>query len=241
MSDSPSSDVIESSYASTAATGPHAGSRGKSRQPILLLLLIVVTIGLGAWQLCRALQKQRLVDAYHAEHQKAPQPWRGGSIPDWQRRQPIGGWLDQQTFYLAPRYRDGVAGLEVVTPLQLASGEIVLVNRGWLAEGHTPSAPNALPQVETQPWPRFLELGPTPVEHRRMQNLTAERAAALTGLAKPIAYARQSDDSADGLTRNWPEPDFNPARHVGYMLTWWGMSICGVLLMYRLRKEQRRG
>ncbi|WP_159673517.1 SURF1 family protein [Andreprevotia sp. IGB-42] len=237
MGSLPSSGVIESSHASTAPAAPH-GARSK---PWLLYALIALTLALGAWQAWRAHYKQTLADAYAVQQGLTPQAWAGGSVADWQRLQPLGHWLAAQTFLLAPRYRNGVPGSEVITPLQLAKGDIVLVNRGWLADGKPqPALPATLPQLETQPWPRFFELGPTPSEGRKLQNLTPERAAALTALAPAVAYTHQISGADDGLLRDWAKPDFKVARHLGYMLTWWACSLCGVLLLRRLSRGKTR-
>ena len=211
---------------------PDAGQK-----PWLLYALIALTVSLGIWQACRAYYKQTLLAAYTAQQQGPALRWSDGALPIWQRVQPQGAWLAAQTFLLAPRYRHTVAGSEIITPLRLNSGEIVLVNRGWLADGKTPPPPpTTLPVLQTEPWPRFFELGATPAQGRRLQNLTAARAATLTGLPVAIAYAQQQTGPDDGLLRDWPAPDFMVPRHLGYMLTWWGCSVCGVLLLRRLRK-----
>jgi cytochrome oxidase assembly protein ShyY1 len=238
MGSSSPSSVTVSSHASTATGTLH---RSQIKKPWFLYALIGLTLLLGVWQAYRAHYKQGLADAYAAGQQLAPRTWHGGPLADWQRVQPQGRWLGDKTFQLAPRFHEGRPGSEVVTPLALVSGEIVLVNRGWIADGQTPpAAPATVPQIETQSWPRFFELGPTPPQGRRLQNLTAERAAQLAGTALPIAYAHQLDGAADGLLRDWPKPDFKVARHLGYMLTWWACSLCGLLLLRRLKQGAPR-
>ncbi|GAB7127870.1 SURF1 family protein [Silvimonas sp. JCM 19000] len=203
-------------------------------------LLVLLTVCLGAWQAARALYKQSLADQYAARIAEPALLWGTGTPPPLYRRlQLVGQWLPQYTLYLDHRDFDGANGYEVITPFRLVDGSLVLVNRGWKMQAAHELPPTAAPMVEAMPWPRFFELAQTPPQGRVFQNITASRFADWSGLAQPQWFARQRS-GGDSLILDATEPDFNPMRHVGYMLTWWGMSIAGIFLWRKFRQQQEQ-
>ena len=114
-------------------------SRSKWLPWVAALLGMLLTARLGVWQLARAEQKQAL---------QARIQQRGGLPPltpaDLPARadtaaaqfyRPVllsGHWLAQHTVYLDNRQMNGRPGFFVLTPLRLADGTAVVVQRGWL-------------------------------------------------------------------------------------------------------------
>jgi surfeit locus 1 family protein len=105
----------------------------------VLATLFVVTaagvcVSLGVWQLNRAGEKR-------AAHAKAAalleQPAIemgdcGATLEPGRRVRLRGAWDRERHILLSGRTQLGAAGVHLVTPLVLASGERVLVERGWL-------------------------------------------------------------------------------------------------------------
>ena len=96
---------------------------------------VAVTLSLGAWQWGRAQQKLALAAAIESRHALPPLDERAlaGDPAALSHRQVIlrGRWLAAHTVFLDNRQMAGRQGFYVVTPLQLASGQAVLVQRGW--------------------------------------------------------------------------------------------------------------
>ncbi|MDR3429615.1 MULTISPECIES: SURF1 family protein [Silvimonas] len=201
--------------------------------------LVLLTVALGCWQAARAVYKQRLADHYAASIAAPALPWGSNDEPPLFRRLTLKGhWLAGQTLYLDHRDYQGEIGVEVITPFQLDDGGIALINRGWKAHNTVESAPALIaPQVEVLAWPRFFELAKTPPQGNLFQNITAARFAEWSHLPKPLWYGRLRSPAQDGLAHDSATPDFNPARHIGYMLTWWGMSIAGIFLWRHFRRS----
>jgi len=183
-------------------------------------------IGLGNWQSRRADEKRAL-----AEHV--------------QRIAVAGEFLPERSVLLDNKLRGGRAGYEVVTPLRLAEGIHVLVNRGWIA---APPRREELPQVVTPPGrlriegvvlshlPRTLKLG-EPGKGRVRQSLELEEFAAESGLTLQAFFIQQHSDSGDGLARDWPPPDAGIEKHQAYSFQWYSLAalalVLGVVFSFR--------
>src|SRR4029079_18925135 len=92
--------------------------RGDSSRPRAWALVLAVAacaafIALGQWQARRADEKRAL----------------GAQV---QRIRVVGEFMPERTVLLDNKVRHQRAGYEVVTPLRLAEGIHVLVNRGWI-------------------------------------------------------------------------------------------------------------
>ena len=118
------------------------------------LLVMVITVMLGNWQVRRAQQKTELqavldaaaqrpaeaVAASAALREAADKDGAGRDVSPAQaveRGQRVllkGEWLASATAFLDNRTHAGRAGYHLLTPLRLADGSgVVLVNRGWVA------------------------------------------------------------------------------------------------------------
>ena len=122
---------------------------GRLRMLLPLLagvLVVVLTVSLGNWQLRRAQEKtelQGLLDdaaARPAVRATASAPLAIGAgeagLRLGQRLLLEGEWLPAETILLDNRTHAGQAGYHVLTPLKLADGSgVAVVNRGWIAVG----------------------------------------------------------------------------------------------------------
>src|SRR3990170_1345838 len=199
--------------------------RGYSFRPRLWALALAAAacaagIALGHWQSRRADEKRAL-----AEHV--------------QRIVVAGEFLPERSVLLDNKLRGGRAGYEVVTPLRLAEGIHVLVNRGWIA---APPRREQLPQVVTPPGrlriegvvlshlPRTLKLG-GPVKGPVRQSVEVKEFAAESGLTLQAFVIQQHSDTGDGLARDWPPPDAGIEKHQAYAFQWYSLAALAVVLV----------
>ena len=168
------------------------------------LALLAATLRLGWWQLDRASHKEALQRAIAAQMALPPLDGRALAFsaaqlePQLQRRALLRGrWLPEWNVYLDNRPMDGRPGFFMLTPLLLADGSAVVVQRGWLprdaadrtrlASVETPVGEvELLGRIAASP-SRAYELG-TDAGGSIRQNLALDAYARETGLAlRPLA------------------------------------------------------
>ena len=224
------------------------------------IVAVAGTARLGLWQLDRAAQKTRLEQAVN-ERAQLP-PLAAGELarrPDaadaqlHRRTALTGRWMPQYTVALDNRPLHGRAGLVIVTPLELAPGDAVLVQRGWVPRD--PQERTRLPVLDTPPgdvrvqgriapWPSHrFELAAAAEQGPIRQNLDAAQVAREAGAAlRPLSLLQlDGPDARDALVREWPVPSQDVWKHHGYALQWFALSalIGGLAVWYRLIRPRR--
>jgi len=97
------------------------------------------TFALGTWQLQRLQWKVALIDELEEKLElqplSLPQKINLSMIPDFVCRKVYlrGKWDHARSMLLAPRVREGVHGVHVITPLVRDNGSTVLVDRGFVS------------------------------------------------------------------------------------------------------------
>ncbi len=100
----------------------------------LTVLLCVLFVVLGRWQWGRAEQKRELWAQFARGNGEVMALGARATtdLPRYARVRVEGRWEPLRQFLLDNRTHDGRAGYEVLTPLVLDSGRVLLVNRGWV-------------------------------------------------------------------------------------------------------------
>jgi surfeit locus 1 family protein len=222
---------------------------------------VALTARLGLWQLDRAAQKTALQQALAERGAQPPLDTdaiardAAGAAQQHHRRAVVRGrWLDAHTVYLDNRQMNGRPGFFAVTPLALADGSALLVQRGWLPRDFSDrtrvQAP-PLPQGEVTvagriaPGPSRLYEFEGGSEGRIRQNLEIEAFARETHLdLRPLSLVQEEGTPplADGLLREWPQPAAGVAKHHGYAAQWFALSalILGLYVWFQLLRPRRR-
>ncbi|KAH0590988.1 hypothetical protein H2248_001100 [Termitomyces sp. 'cryptogamus'] len=124
--------------------------------PTMLLIgfIPVFTFALGTWQLQRLKWKVNLIDELEEKLQlqplSLPRRINLSAIPEFVYRKVSlrGKWDHDHTLLLAPRVREGVHGVHVVTPLIRENGSTVLVDRGFVSNDFVSTFQNEDGEVE---------------------------------------------------------------------------------------------
>ena len=109
---------------------------------VLLLIMGLVFIALGRWQLSRADERRAIAQSIEAGRAQPPIQLNAATpkteLIDWRSAKVQGTWAPQFTVLLDNRNLDGRPGYWVATPLINVDGSAVLVLRGWLPRLITP-------------------------------------------------------------------------------------------------------
>ena len=237
---------------------PAAPSHQRRFRPRLLPTVAAVAgialfIAAGQWQQRRMEQKEALRMQIDAASAAAPADLPRGAV-DWAawRYRPVvvaGRFDAARQILIDNKVEEGHAGYHVVTPLILADGRAVLVDRGWIPVGATRAQiPLAAPPAGTitvqgrinTPTANYIELARSAPAGAVWQNLDPARVAQSTGIALlPIVVEQTAPaGSADNLVRTWPAPDFGIEQHRIYMVQWYLFAAlaAALWLFFHLRR-----
>jgi surfeit locus 1 family protein len=216
---------------------------------------LAVLIGLGVWQLKRLAWKEALIAAVEARALgppvdiPAPEDWPRLKPGDYEYRHVhtagVYDYTRQALVFRAlssPRGRYGGPGYLVMTPLQLADGESILVNRGFVPEDRKNEVGvGAVGPIQVRGLMRSSEdrtwFTPTD-DPSRGQWFTrdVQHIATALSLGPHAPFSIDADASADPSAL--PEGgetilDF-PNNHLSYAMTWFGMALAlaGVFVAY---------
>lgn len=122
----------------------------------LLILMPIVSFGLGTWQVKRLRWKTTLIS--EAESKLALPPLElppvlnaeiaSSSEFDYRRVLVRGTFRHDKEMYIGPRIRDGKDGYFVVTPLERKNGSTLLIKRGWISKEHLAKSTRPMSLVE---------------------------------------------------------------------------------------------
>lgn len=228
---------------------------------VAAVLGAALTARLGVWQLDRAAEKNALqatIDARTAMPAlPAAELARSAGDAAGQHYRSVrlrGVWMADATVWLDNRQMDGRPGFFVVTPLLLAPGDAVLVQRGWaprraddrtaLPALVTPSGEVVVEGRVAPPPARLFEFesgGAGPI--RQNLDLAAE-ARALRVALRPFSVQQLAPPAGvdDGLQRRWLAPAVDVSKHYGYAFQWFALSalIAGLYVWFRIVRPRLR-
>jgi surfeit locus 1 family protein len=228
------------------------------------VLLTVLAMGLftslGWWQWQRG--KHRLALAAQFDTRAAPLPLGSREIeelPRYERVEVTGTYDARHQFLLDNMFSSGRPGYQVLTPLRLVDGRVLLVNRGWLPfSGYrerlpdvsfaAPGAAAVRGRLDELPAAGLASGRAAPALHGTWPRLTTfpqqhELAAAL---AEPLAGQTLEPgvllldaDQPLGYVRDWQPPGLSPQRHIAYAVQWWAFAALALALLLILNRKRQ--
>jgi surfeit locus 1 family protein len=226
-------------------------------------LVATTCVALGIWQIARLHQKQQYNAAVRAGLSAAPAPvgalLSGGADADavrYRRAEATGTYDIAHEFVLYGRTQRSEPGNHLLTPLRVADGSAILVDRGWVPldvddPGEAAAAPprgdvrveGVLFSSEGDP-PGIP--GQTEVEEPTLSKVDLARIQ--SQLPYPIApdyllLQRQSPTQPDGFPEPAPLPELSEGPHLGYAVQWFmfaAIALAGfVVLALREGRDPR--
>lgn len=256
---------------------PPAPRGRRLRQAVLAVVgiaLFLSFLALGTWQVQRRAWKLALIERVEQRVHAAPV-----ALPprtEWSRVSAVsheylpvtvhGQWLPQKAV-LTQAVTELGAGFWVLTPLQLADGSQVVVNRGfvpqaqraqWLA-APLPAPAHATATVQgllrmSEPDGGFLRTN-APAEQRWYSRDIAAIGRALqlpdaapffidAGLPPPLGATLPADPAGPHADASWPRAGMTVVRfhnsHLVYALTWYGLALMVAGAAWYVARYERR-
>lgn len=214
--------------------------------------LVVQFAGLGIWQISRGLEKREDQAAFSAE--TGFSAWQDGmQIRPYQRLKATGRYDSARQFLLENIIVNGRNGYYVITPLESARDEpLLLVNRGWIERGDEALSASVLGVSAGRTTVRG-RAGSLPRAGFKMGDAIApggswpkiavypdfdEVAAALGQAVQPFVLLMDAEENG-GFHRSWSTAGFGPGKHFGYALQWFAMgAVLLGLLVWNHRKKR---
>jgi cytochrome oxidase assembly protein ShyY1 len=233
----------------------------------LAVVAAVAMVFLGVWQLHRYQERAATNDRIDAAASAAAVPLSGvltapaaagraGPAPGhdraWTKVTVTGRYDPAHEIQARGRTVDGDVGFEIVTPLVLADGTAVLVDRGWIPPAGdalaAPGVPAAPPgQVTVIGQVHLSESHPTPVAHRDgrldTRRISVPRLAAAMPYPVYGAYLLLTSQSpaADPAFRAIPIDHEDAWQNAGYTVQWWLFAAMALFLYGWLAWKEARG
>lgn len=225
------------------------------RMCLLALGFFSFLIGLGLWQLQRADEKKLLL-AEHAKLSINQAHWmpNNGRLPDQYEKIRVKGRFLSTVFLLDNQHYDHQFGYDVLSPLQLSNGQVILVDRGWIPGDQSRrvfpkiEVPQGVIELQGQvyfPSDKQWVLGPT-IEKKQKDLIVIERIETklLSHILQKKFYPyiiRLHKKEQYGFIREWVIVSMPPERHIAYAIQWFVMAGVIFILFIALNTKKNNG
>ncbi len=231
--------------------------------------LVAAMVTAGIWQLDRMAERRdrnAVVEARTAEplldavELPAPGAFDAADPVEYRRVTATGRYLLDDEVLVRSRSNDGSPGSWVLTPLLLADGTAVTVNRGWIPNsGQLDAVPDAVTappgEVTVEGLVRLAEtrgsIGPTDPDEGRLGSLARADIARFDQQVEAelrplyVQLADQAPAVADGAPSPVPAPELDGGPHLSYAVQWFIFTTVAAvgypLILRRRAGELERG
>ncbi|NEE04225.1 SURF1 family protein [Phytoactinopolyspora halotolerans] len=219
------------------------------------ILLVLVCVRLGMWQLDRNEERSARNDIIEANEQAPPATLEEVLGPDptsgqldeseqWRSVEVRGRYDTEHELLLRLRPLEGRRGFHVITPLVTDDGTAILVDRGfYVSDDDDPDAP-APPAGEVTVAARLRgtedqrDAGDVAGGHIRYVNV--EQIAEAVPYPLVPAWAEAVEPAGDDLLA-LPQPEADPGPHLSYALQWFIFAVVGVTGFVLLIRAEAKG
>lgn len=220
---------------------------------ILALLAIAFFMRLGFWQLERASEKKQMMAALTGFSQQKASNWSSGNpLPAQYQPIQVQGHFLRTMLLLDNQHYQHQFGYDVVSPLVLADGHVVLIDRGWVAGDVTR---RIFPDIETPSG--FIQLTGSAYyssEKNWLLGQALEKKKANLAIVELLDthlisqflhksvypfIIRLGKPAANGYVREWAVVAMPPERHYGYALQWFAMALVIFILFIALNLKKK--
>ena len=220
----------------------------------LVVILVMLLLRLGFWQLDRAEEKKLLIKQWQ---QPATETLLNlDKQPGFYRKVEFEGLINnRQYFLLDNRTRQGKVGYELIVLTKLADNTAILVNLGWLATGTdrstlpTVELPNS--KVKFSGWmkqqQKVFQLKEDQWQAgwpKRIQQIEIDKIASVTNIKNLATFVLLNEKPLlESLTTAWKPVNMSAQKHIGYAFQWFLMAftLSVMLLWFGLKQSKKTG
>lgn len=214
-------------------------------------------IALGQWQFARRDEAQRAIAVLTENYDREPKAVTDvlsdvTSADPSQKWSPVtlsGRYLTDRVVYVRTRISTAGIGFEQLVPFLDDSGNVLVINRGWVAADESnaePVQPPAIPKVPLVVTARLMPSEQTiPGRDAPIGQIATIHVPTIAGrLNNPTYegwYARVSREEPATVTGlPWDRPVLDEGPHLSYALQWYVFALMGFVgYGWALRKEAR--
>ena len=207
---------------------------------VMAMVMLAVLLGLGTWQVMRLQWKLGLL-AQIARAEAAPAVPLPAAPDPFTKVQATGHLRDDLSASYGAVVRDTPVGTELgtqlITPLEVPDGDVILVDRGWVPDKRPHPIARAEGDVTVEGYVR-------PSDKQSMfsatDNLAAREFYTLDASAIGSALGLHRDASfilvamGPSPPEHYPDPAHHlprpPNNHLSYAITWYGLAVALVVI-----------
>jgi cytochrome oxidase assembly protein ShyY1 len=230
---------------------------------LIVALLAYLAWWLGEWQFRRLDDRQQRNAVFERNVDADPAPVTDVLAADeevparseWRRISATGTYDPENTVVVRYQTRKSSSGVDVVVPLELADGQAIVVDRGWLLSDNTGTAVTEIPapptgEVEITGWVRRNARGasaavtePAGAEPASTRAISSETIAERIDRPLLKGFVVLEKESPAPATPLLPAelPDVGNGPHFFYGLQWWFFGALAVGGFGYLAYDERRG
>lgn len=238
----------------------HSRASKPSERPLKFFLLLslfgvafIACIALGIWQVQRLSWKTALIERVEKRLESAPLPppppasWQKISREayEYTPTRVHGRFIPEMNTYVKAVTELG-SGSWLMTPMQLDTGEVVFINRGFVPRNFTGDLDPPSDSVELTGLLRISEPGgaflrENDPENGRWFSRDIQALAAVNKLNKVAPFFIDQQTPANGTASPWPRAGLTIVNfrntHLSYALTWFALAALSAWAIYQLIKE----
>ncbi|GAA2245963.1 hypothetical protein GCM10009851_34170 [Herbiconiux moechotypicola] len=225
----------------------------------MTIVFATVCVLLALWQLARRDEAVAEINRVAANYDAEPAPL-ADVLPaldsydpsqEWLTAELSGHYLIDDQVLVRNRPLGGDVGFDVLVPFQLDSGEVFVVDRGWVPTGERQDAPDSIPAAPTGAQTIVVRLKAsephqdnTGAVDGQLSTIEVPEVADRVGLPTyTAAYGLlDSEDPAPAeRPMAMPRPQPDEGAHLSYTFQWFCFGLLGFVgLAYIVRQEYRR-
>ena len=229
----------------------------------LVVLFAIATSMLSSWQFDRREERVTRIQQVQNNYDKAPIDiselvWKeedGLFQMEWRPVRVTGSYLTDEVFLVRNRPLSGQPGFLQLVPFVLSNGQVLIVERGWLASGSNLTEPKSNPVPAPGEYEILVRVRAGEEDLGRQETTTlasidlaevAQRLGSESVITDFYGRLALEDPQNSELPMPMPKPSLNEGNHLSYAIQWiiFGLMAFGAFIWAyrndrRLLAEQR--